>query len=77
MSKRKEKKSEPVVALLFTTALTGDEVSNASGTFVVKHKSVCERWLELVPSEHRSHAYPTRLSEYEFNQARFTLRGEA
>ena len=73
----KPKYPGPLVAagtpLTFTTTLAGDEVENAGGTFYVKQKSVGERWLELVPTTHRSHAYPTRVSEFDFNRGGYSL----
>lgn len=61
------------VSLTFSTTLTGDEVRCAAGVFFVKQKSACERWLDLVPTDHRSHAYPTRVREFDFNRGGFTL----
>lgn len=60
-------------ALTFTTTIIGDEVRCAAGTFLVVQKSACERYLDLVPSHHPTHAYPTRVSEFEYNRGGYTL----
>lgn len=60
-------------ALTFTTTLIGDEVRCAAGTFLVRQKSECERYLDLVPSSQPTHAYPTRVSEFDYNRGGYTL----
>lgn len=74
MPKRESKRIEPVITVLeFVTSCVGDTIKNREGEYVIKSKSMCERWLDLVPSNHQAHAYPTRMSEFNFNQAQFQL----